>query len=437
MKQLFFMIPAMLVGTFGSFFVHPYLGVLVYYLFAVLRPQFIWQWTLPEVAWSFYVAAAAMLATLAWRTGLLSFDDDDVDLKTNIGHYCVLGFAGWIILTYITAHNREVAYEYFVEYIKIFIMFIVARYALSSLNHLWAIFLTVTLTLCYISYEVNDIYLSQGFLYIYRRGYCGLDNNGAALMLAMGVPLCLYAWDGIRHWIRWAFLLFIPLIIHAVLTSYSRGAMLSLVLTVPLYLLRCRRRGQLLIMLIGIGLMIPFMAGKEIRERFFSIEQHEVDESANARRKSWSIALQMSNERPILGRGVRNSNLFTFQYGADMQGRTIHSQWLQIAADSGYPAVALYIASFITVFYCCHRVRKVIKGREDLDARKATIIANGCESSLLVFGIGATFLSLETFELPYILLLLGAQLWAVCQACDNFTKQDVPPGLNAAPVIHD
>jgi len=34
---------------------------------------------------------------------------------------------------------------------------------------------------------------------------------------------------------------------------------------------------------------------------------------------------------------------------------------------------------------------------------------NGIECSLLVFWIGAAFLSLEVFELPYLLLLLAAQ----------------------------
>lgn len=431
MKQLLFMIPAMIVGTFGCFYTHPYQGVLVYYLFAVLRPQFIWQWSLPDVAWSFYVAIASILATIGWRCGLLSFEGDDAECRFNIGHYCTIAFGIWIVITYFTAINKDVAYPYLIEYIKIFTMFVIGKYAICTLNHLWSIYIAVALSICYISYEINDIYFTQGYLYVYKRGYGGLDNNGAALMLAMGVPFCLYTWDGLKHWLRWAILLFIPIILHAVLTSYSRGAMLSLVLTIPIYLVRCRQRGQLFIILLGVGALIPFLAGKEIRERFFSIEQHDVDESANSRKKSWAIALQMAQERPVFGMGIRNSNLFTFAYGADMEGRTIHSQWLQIAADSGYPALAFYIASFAAVFYCCHCVRSAVRERDDADARKATIIANGCEGSLLLFCIGATFLSLEHFELPYILLLLGSQLWAVCEASNSFSR----PHASSAAIV--
>ncbi len=93
-------------------------------------------------------------------------------------------------------------------------------------------------------------------------------------MLAMGVPLCYFAWEGMRRWFRWAFLAMIPLMLHAVLMSYSRGAMVSLIAGVPFYLLRARRKVQLVLILAGIAALIPVLAGKEIRERFFTLEQH-------------------------------------------------------------------------------------------------------------------------------------------------------------------
>ena len=46
----------------------------------------------------------------------------------------------------------------------------------------------------------------------------------------------------------------------------------------------------------------------------------------------------------MFGVGIRNSNLFSYQYGADMEGRTIHSQYLQIAADNGFVGLGLYLA---------------------------------------------------------------------------------------------
>jgi hypothetical protein len=38
---------------------------------------------------------------------------------------------------------------------------------------------------------------------------------------------------------------------------------------------------------------------------------------------------------------------------------------------------------------------------------------NGVEGALVTFLIGASFLSLEVFELPYVLVLIGAQVVAI------------------------
>ena len=233
-------------------------------------------------------------------------------------------------------------------------------------------------------------------------GYGGLDNNGAGLMLAMGVPLCYFAWEGMRRWFRWAFLALIPVIIHAVLMSYSRGAMVSLIAGVPFYLLRSRRKIQLVVILAGVGFLIPVLAGKEIRERFFTLNNTEIDASANERRASWAAAWRIAKENPIFGVGIRNSNLISKEYGADMEGRTIHSQYLQTAADSGFVALALYLAALTAFWFSTRKARLEALKRNDSDGREAYAAACGVEGAMIVFCVGAAFLSLENFELPYL-----------------------------------
>ena len=76
MKQFAFMAITMFLGTAGSFGLSPVYGIAVYYLYAVLRPQFIWEWVemfgirLGEVNWSLPVAMCTLLVTLMWRAGL-------------------------------------------------------------------------------------------------------------------------------------------------------------------------------------------------------------------------------------------------------------------------------------------------------------------------------------------------------------------------------
>jgi probable O-glycosylation ligase (exosortase A-associated) len=418
MKQLIFMVAMTLAGTVGVFIVEPFWGVFVYHFFAVLRPQFLWEWSLPEgINWSRYVAVATLAGLVGYKLGLLSFpilekDENQVPFKMTAAHWCVAGFALWMVVCYYVCPYYYEGWTDMVmgEYVKIFTMFYCSSFFIKRLNQLWVLYVVTGVTLGYIAYEMNYLYLVNNYLSIWWRGYAGLDNNGAGLMLAMGVPICLFIWEGFRRWYRWAFLAFIPLIVHAVLMSYSRGAMLSLLVVCPIWLLRSRQKVRLGLVYAAVILLVPLLAGKEIQARFFSIEQSEADASANSRRDSWQAARRIADDHPIFGAGIRCGSLLSFQYGADMAGRTIHSQYFQIAADNGWVGLGLYVIMILGCWGNLWRVRRLLKGRTDDDSRRARAIASGVEGAMLVFMVGATFLSLEVFELPYLMLLFMAQL---------------------------
>ena len=170
---------------------------------------------------------------------------------------------------------------------------------------------------------------------------------------------------------------------------------------------------------------LPLMAGKEIRARFFSIQEHEVDSSANSRRESWGAAYRMAQDYPIFGLGIRNANLYSYQYGADMEGRTIHSQYLQILADNGFPGLGLYLLAIGSAWYALQRARSRCKEKKDAEAIRIKAVSAGLESTLFLFCFGAVFLSLEVFELPFLVLLLGTQLSLVSET-DDHPLQDSP-----------
>ena len=331
----------------------------------------------------------------------------------------VAAFFAWLMLTYFLARNREVAEPYVVEDCKIFAMLAAASILIRTVRQVWILLVEAALTLGYIAFEVNSVYFSGGGIAIVRNGYGGLDNNGAGLMLAMGLPLCVAIWDGMASRWRWAVLALVPVIAHAVMMTYSRGAMLSLIVVSPLVLLRARRRVQILGFALLFGaLAVPTLAGPEIRRRFFTINEVEKDESAQSRFGSWAAAWGIARDHPIFGVGVRNANLYSQQYGADMEGRTIHSQYLQIAADNGFVGLGLYLAILASVFADTGRVRRQTRRRDDPESRRAYAVASGVETSLATFSFGGIFLSLETFELPYLLLLLGWKILDVTRVAD-------------------
>ena len=411
MKQTIFMAIVTGWGVVGPMF-DPSIGVAVYYLFAVLRPQYLWQWALPaDISWSLYVALATIGGTFAHT--LLRMGAPRAPKRFTLTHLLVMAFAIWISVTCVTAIDPATAYPWWLEYIKIFVMFGVATIALNSINNLRMLMIITALCLGYIAYEINFLYIFDSYLGVYHNGWGGLDNNGAGLMLAMGAPLCLAVWDMERRWWRWVFASLIPPLVHAVLMTYSRGAMVALALAAPLIIIRSRRPKQMTMATVVVGAMLPILAGNEIRARFFSVQTYEQDQSAQSRLGSWNAAWLIAKDHPVLGVGIRNSQLISFRYGADEKGRVIHSQYLQLLADCGFPALTLYLGLLFSTWMNVRRTRKAARGGTREEDRRALGVALGVETSMAVFCIGALFLSLEVFELPWLMVLLGAQVRAL------------------------
>jgi probable O-glycosylation ligase (exosortase A-associated) len=414
MKQFAFMIVVTLAGTLGVFSWGPFASVAVYYLFAVLRPQYLWKWALPNlgIEWSLIVALAAIGGTVLYILGIEPIRPREDPPFPGLGptHWLYLTFGSLVILSYFTAQNADVAGLWLTEYLKIFAMFVIGSLVVRRITQVWCLYVVATAALVYIAYEVNALYFMQGRMDIYHNGYGGLDNNGAGLMLAMGVPLSVYAWEACRRWWRWIFAAGVPVLVHAVLMTYSRGAMLALIVSTPLIIGRSRRRWQFSGMVVLMAFAVPVMAGPEIRARFMTLSDYNEDASANARFGSWAAAFRIANEYPLLGVGIRNSNLFSHRYGADIEGRTIHSQYLQILADSGYPALLFYALAILSLFVGTWRARRRLRKRTDDASEMTRSMLSGIEGAVAVFAVGSFFLSLEVFELPYLIALMGGQL---------------------------
>lgn len=434
MKQYILLFILLFTGIGGSLAMTPAVGVAIYYFFAVLRPQALWKFQLSTypglvgITWSFYLAGAAIGTYLLWSLGLLSYGKSERSVMRyspafTWAHRAMMLFAFWITLSYTFSNDQNVSEEWYGEYLKIFVMYFIAARVIRTPNQVWLLFTLVALALAYISFDANTQYLQSNRVVLYKRGFALLDNNGAGLLLALGVPLCFFAWEMTTRWYRWFWLFGAVNIIHAVLTTYSRGAMLAMLAPMFHYaffsLKFGKSRVQVILIGIAVAVAVPIMAGKEITARFTSIQKREVDDSYNSRRLSWRIATEIASDYPIFGAGVRCSNIEMKKRGADMEGRTIHSQYLQIAADSGWVALALYLFVVLTTFMSLWRARIRLWRRKDPDAIRGLAILNGIECSLVTFLVGASALSLEVFEPSYLLMLIGAQVWALLNATDT------------------
>lgn len=422
MKHLLFLTILSAIGTIGAV-VHPFYGVLLYYMLAVLRPQSLWGWALPDgIRWSLLAAVATMLGLF------LSLPRIMLRLRWNSVATLLLMFACCILMSTVNAVDQSTATFWAVEYGKIFVMALIATIALERLHFIRYLSWMVLLALGYIAWNVNSLYFFDGRIDIYHSGFGGLDNNGAGLMIAMGIP---FAYACARHVSSYAVklgcLLLGLFMLHAVMMTYSRGAMLATGIAMVWMLAHHRPRLHAAALAGGLMLAVVILAGPEIRARFFSIGDFHQDGSAQSRFDSWQSAWDIMWDYPLTGAGVRNSAHLTYTYGNDHPGQTIHSQYLQVGADSGIIAMLVYIAMCVVSLWNLTLARRhMLEARNiyrhappqklpvGLHSRGPTDefadIALAMQASLLTFVIGGMFLSLEVFELPWLLFTIAGAM---------------------------
>ncbi|MFA5864844.1 MAG: O-antigen ligase family protein [Phycisphaerae bacterium] len=409
MKQFIFLVAMTAYFSVRSI-VDPFWAVLLYYGLSVLRPQAVWEWALKnatsqQIRWSLIAAIVAILSFLinfsACRHRIVQ--KRFILLLTLFG-LCLAG-------SYYYAKNHQIAELYGWEYAKLFIMLILSCFVITRKWHVrylaWMIFLSLT----YLVYEINFTYVFQHRLDIVRNGYGGLDNNGAALMLAMVIPFCYYFFQAERRWWRWILLVCALPAIHAVMLTYSRGAMLSTLVagTGMLYGMARRKFVQTACLVVVLGMIVLTLAGPEVRNRFFSVKENIPGSSRELRFASWRAGWKIALDYPIFGVGLRNSNLLTKAYGADMEGRTIHNIYIQIAADAGIPAAIIFTTLIVmTLWHLREAARRSQSSLDDPEMRWHHYVCLASFWSMVIFAFGSIFLSFETFELCYLLMLMGA-----------------------------
>jgi len=418
MKQLLFLMGISMLGGLGALY-QPFWGLLLYYFFAVLRPQHLWQWALPfEWRWSLFAGVLVLFSFVINGHKIMP------GAVTNRIMWLSALFGILLGISALTAHNPQLSQPWVIEAAKVLVIVVVASLLIQHLWQVWMLAGMIPLALGYIAYEINHQYFFQGGrLDVFHYGYGGYDNNGAGLFLAMGLPIALgflamgYTWR--NKWVLFAMGGSALLIMHAVMMTYSRGAMLASVVGVGWMLLWHKPRKQAAVLAAALVMVTLVFAGPEIRDRFMSTQNFQEDASAQSRLDSWAAGWKLAWVNPVTGLGVRNSAMFVHNYGGDVQGRTIHSVYLQLAADSGIPAAAVFISILGLSYLSLSRTRQhcmtfaeETRSRRTHHAEVERIIDTqhlclGLQGAIVVFACGAVFLSVEVFELQWLVCVLA------------------------------
>jgi probable O-glycosylation ligase (exosortase A-associated) len=400
--------------TYGGAFVslvNPYVGLLIYILFSILKPEAMWYWSVPVGNYSRIVAIGLLIGWAVQGFGTWNVGKARAVIIAFVGYWL------WAVFSSVNASDRDLGFTFVEEQAKILLPFLVGMTVIDSVARLKALAWTLVGSIGYVALEFNLAYYS-GFNRVVIAGHAGMDNNCIAIAMVTGVGLALFmAMATPQWWQKGAAMLAALLMAHTVMFSNSRGGMLALIVTGMVGFLLIPKK-PMHYLLFAVALAVCYrLAGKDVVERFTSSFADDAvrDSSAESRLVLWGNCIDIMLRYPVFGAGPQHFGLMAPQFGWPL-GKEAHSLWFTLLAEMGVPGLAWLVA-----FYGL-----TIKRMLSFLSRKAVLpdpwfadVARMVIASLAGFIVAAQFVTIIGLETPYYVVLLGASALRIASTADS------------------
>ncbi len=406
------------VGSLPVCLARPFYGIILWTILAFLNPQsalFYWH-AADSFPWAVAVAVPTVLGFAMFSNGWKNLGS---------GKVLQLGVL-WIwftITSLISAHTPIFVHHAADTWVrwnfvsKVLFMTVITIAIVDTFERLRIFVLVIAGCFGYFILKALPFMIMTGGAFrLYGPEYSMIsDNNDLGLALNMTLPLFYFlAQTEPRRWTRWLCGFLFVITIPAIFFTYSRGALVGLIVVLTLMLLRSKRR-ILLIPVLALGAMVAVLfAPAAWKERMDPTRPDAVDASARSRLNAWSYAWNLSKDYPIAGGGFSTFTEQLFDIYAP-QTRDIHgphSIYFQVLAEHGFVGLALYLALFASCFASIFRILKWSKLLgNDLTASYANMLG----LSMVGFMISGIFLGRAYFDYYFAIVACLAVLERVCR----------------------
>lgn len=395
----------LVIGTFVGTLFHVWLGVIAYYLLAVLQPQAIWFWVFGDLRISLYIAIFAGLGFLiAFISGKVDFSI----LRNRQNLYLAI-FWGLIHLSLLFssyAGQNDFDSHYRIGIIdKMFLMYFVAILLIDTKKKFHYLIIIMLISVIYYAYWGNNQYFS-GLMWgrlkgpLWHGNYA--DENAFAMFFVMGMPFLYFMGFYYKNkFIKYLLWGCIPWTWHAIFLTASRGGLIGIGVVTLFIAYRSKSK------LMGIGVLIFLIVafvyqGGYMRERGKTI----VELAPNPRYESWDVGGKIIKANPLLGVGLSKFVPAYPDYNPNPENKThvAHSSIIQITAECGILAGLMFLMLNINLIFQSWTRRGIERNKLDplfLHSGDAII------ASLLGFFTCSIFLDLAWYEVFYFLLVMS------------------------------
>lgn len=398
---------AMLLIVFGSvplILVRPQIGVLMWFLVSLMNlHQYTWGFA-QEIRPALVVGLATIAAWLISR-----------DRKLPPASPVVIALAAltfWMTVAGVLAIHPEIAIPKWEEYFKILFMTFVAICIVQSRERINQLVWIVVISIGF--YGVKG-----GFFTIVTHGNYRVwgppgtfieDNNALACALIMVLPFMQYLRaNSTNRWVRLGLAGSMALTVISILGSYSRGALLGVMVMLGFLALKARHRVVTAVVTLGIFAVTLMYLPEAWYHRMYSIENYQHDESAQGRFDAWNFNFRLALDRPLTGGGYligEDPGLFHHYVPTAPINRAAHSIYFQVLGETGFVGLGIYLMLLLASFRAASNILRMTRQRPDLAWARS--LAAMVQVSVVGYAVTGAFLSLGFYDLYYAVVAIVA-----------------------------
>lgn len=389
-----------LLGSLPVVLVRPVYGALLWVWVSVMNPH--------RLTWGFaYDLPFAYMIAIATILGML-LTKDPKQLPVTPVTVTLFLLVAWMGVSLVFAFDFDGSWPLWERLMKIQVMTVVSLFLLRSREHVHAFVWVVAGSVAYYGIK-GGIFTLRGGGEDRVFGPAGTfieENNALALALVMTIPLLQYLRLHSRNrWVRRGLVAAKVLCAFSALGSHSRGALLAI--AAMLAALWVKTKGKLitgLVILALIPIALNFMPERWVK-RMQSIEDYEEDASAMGRINAWKMAINLANDRILVGGGfdIYNSAVFS-RFAPDPTAiHSAHSIYFQMLGEHGYVGLLLFLILWFLVWRDASWI--VQRSRGQVDLTWASDLARMIQVSFIGYAVGGAFLNLAYYDVPFFLLV--------------------------------
>ncbi len=389
-----FTVLVLVIACIMAIFYRSWYGVLSLAVFSYLNPH--------AFAWGFVrtLPAYQILFLVVLFVTIFTKDKQPLPKDWRIPTFILL----WIYfcITTTQAYAQDYAWDKLWVVTKIYLPFYFTLVLVNTRHKLFYLIATIAASFGVLAAKGGIFAITRGFSYrVYGPPATQFyENNAFAIATLMCIPLLILCYREISNkYIKRIIAISIPLCVASAISSWSRGAFLSLGV-LSLIIIWHSKRKYLMIPVILIG---GFIAIQQLPDEWFdrmhTIQTYEVDSSAMSRIDTWIDGWEHTLQHPFVGAGFDGWRFMT------RRQLDWHNSFVEMFSEHGFIAFGIWFSLIIGTLLSLTRLPI-----QTQDVPGMEWVANYCymiRASLLIYMVGTTFLGLSYWDILYHMIFIS------------------------------